>query len=96
MMRGTRTVGIWSGPVVICEKWLPETRRRPAGLRYGVFVGGRQKGSWLASIEEAESEVATLRRMERPCLCCGRAFYSHGPHNRLCNACGQQSLPEHH
>lgn len=29
----------------------------------------------------------TETRSRRNCMCCGTAFTSHGPHNRLCSRC---------
>lgn len=29
----------------------------------------------------------TRKTAKRPCLCCGKAFNSEGPHNRLCATC---------
>lgn len=39
-------------------------------------------GGWLGVRPKAQ---------RRPCLCCGVAFASEGPHNRLCGRCGKQS-----
>lgn len=42
------------------------------------------------------AEGAT-RKTRRDCLCCGNAFLSDGPHNRLCNRCRRiETTPFHH
>lgn len=37
--------------------------------------------------ESTEREHRAARVKDRPCMCCGRAFTSEGPHNRMCNSC---------
>ena len=41
-------------------------------------------GKWMA-------QTPPEQKMVRPCLCCGQAFLSEGPHNRLCTACRRLS-----
>jgi hypothetical protein len=40
----------------------------------------------------APASDARKSRQRRPCLCCGRTFYSEGPHHRMCINCRRKSL----
>lgn len=45
---------------------------------------GRHESSVNRRIERLETEG---RKRTRNCMCCGTAFKSDGPHNRLCGRC---------
>lgn len=53
---------------------------------------GRTSGSVTARMHRKGLKLWTLRAAAggmktRPCLCCGTAFVSEGPHNRMCDTC---------
>lgn len=49
--------------------------------------GAAPAGGRHDSHESPYSRPGPARITRRPCLCCGRAFDSEGPHNRLCDDC---------
>jgi hypothetical protein len=51
----------------------------------GTFPDRQAAEEWLA--RNLENLHSLHQRRTRPCLCCGAAFESEGPHNRLCAPC---------
>lgn len=49
------------------------------------IVGRNGWAEYYVRIEEAR--LREKRGRQRPCLCCGVSFASHGPHNRMCQDC---------
>lgn len=68
-----------------------EARRGPRPSNLIPAVGERDRFGY--SQHHVKRELAAERRLrrsqasERNCLCCGRAFMSEGPHNRMCAPC---------
>ncbi|AZB54468.1 hypothetical protein EBL89_03690 [Cereibacter sphaeroides] len=65
---------------------------RGCGASWFAYVDGEQVGGPYHGMNTAATAARALEqklkvRKERPCLCCGRAIMSEGPHHRLCAAC---------
>lgn len=62
---------------------------------YAVFDGPDRVSTVFSSMAEAEARLLVIeaerarkaRLRERPCLSCGTAFLSEGPHHRMCQRC---------
>jgi hypothetical protein len=53
----------------------------------------RDKNKALMARDRLRREAdAKVKRMHRPCLCCGHAFQSEGIHNRLCDDCRHRDV----
>ncbi|WP_300439310.1 hypothetical protein [uncultured Mameliella sp.] len=72
---------------------------KKTGFGWAVFDRRtRKKVSQQVSSRSVADERCTqlnheARRRLRPCLCCGAAFISEGPHNRMCNPCRSGADP---
>lgn len=87
-----RSENMTTGEINIRARRFPESRRRPGGVYFGLFIGQHQKGVWAMDRTEIEAAAAVYRASMRPCLCCRKPFQSQGNHNRLCNDCRLKSV----
>lgn len=39
------------------------------------------------ALDQLDREIRRRKSVRRACLCCGEAFTSEGPHNRMCVRC---------
>jgi len=53
--------------------------------RHGIRADDRKRSTDRAAIERRAFRQAATS--SRPCMCCGKRFWSEGPHNRLCDPC---------
>ncbi|MGI3163105.1 hypothetical protein [Pseudooceanicola sp. 200-1SW] len=69
---------------------------RGCGQSWAVFAGERRVSRYFTRDHHAAGAATRLaeraRLRERACLCCGSAFMSQGPHNRLCAPCRRDPL----
>lgn len=74
--------------------WTPQERNRAIqwrnhGKTYGDIAKrlGRSLHSVVSLLESTARYKFRAVMSERKCLCCGTAFMSQGPHNRICQPC---------
>lgn len=64
--------------------------RRPDGSVYGDYLTLSQAAG-IAGRRNKEDDLA-MKRMVRPCMCCGHPFPSEGIHNRMCDPCRHRDV----
>lgn len=64
---------------------------RGTGQSWAGYRGDQRVTPFRTRPEQATDLIEKLnraaRKRERPCMCCGTAFDSEGPHNRMCGTC---------
>ena len=69
---------------VVCHRnayWVADRAGKPVSDRYD-----RPQAAY-DRMQSLTRQAKRAGRTERPCICCGRAILSEGPHHRMCDYC---------